>query len=207
MPQTYRIVTRPVGAAITLDGKLLDGVVTPAEIELPHDAKHLLQIELEGHKPVRWTFQADRLSADQQRTHTLYFPLPAVEVAAAPPPETQPAKAAAPAAPPPQLTTANAQPVVLPSSPAGSLDKDLKTVRGGREVPMPRKIIDAGATYDRTLVPGGKQAIVILELTLDPRGDVANAKVLSSASPELDEIRGARRTAGSTRSRSTRTSR
>ena len=57
---------------------------------------------------------------------------------------------------------------------------------------MPRKIIDAGATYDRALLPGGKQAIVILELTLDPQGDVANAKVLSSVSPELDEI--ARRT-------------
>jgi TonB family protein len=184
-PQLYRIVTRPIGAAITVDGKLLDGVVTPAEVELPHDAKHLIQLELEGHKPVRWTFQADRLTADQQQKRTLYFPLPAIEVA--PPPETQQAKAA-PAAPPPPLIAANAQPVVLPSSPAGTLDKDLKTVRGGREVPMPRKIVDAGPTFDRALLPGGKQGVVILELTLDPNGDVAAAKVLSSLGPELDSI-------------------
>jgi TonB family protein len=73
------------------------------------------------------------------------------------------------------------------------LDKSIKTVRGGREVPMPRKIIDAGAIYDRSIVPtGGRQPIVILELTLDPAGQVANAKVLNSLTPELDEI--ARRT-------------
>jgi TonB family protein len=53
---------------------------------------------------------------------------------------------------------------------------------------MPRKIVDAGPTFDRALLPGGKQAVVILELTLDPNGDVANAKVLSSLGPELDSI-------------------
>ena len=58
---------------------------------------------------------------------------------------------------------------------------------------MPRKIIDAGAIYDRSMVPtGGRQPIVILELTIDPAGQVANAKVLTSLTPELDEI--ARRT-------------
>ena len=72
------------------------------------------------------------------------------------------------------------------------LDKSIKTVRGGREVPMPRKIIDAGAIYDESIVPTGRQPIVILELTLDPAGQVANAKVLTGLTPELDEI--ARRT-------------
>lgn len=48
LPQLYRIVTRPVGATIMVDGKAVEGVVTPAEIELPHDAKHLLQLELRG---------------------------------------------------------------------------------------------------------------------------------------------------------------
>ena len=48
LPQIYRIVTRPVGAAITVDGKLLDGVVTPAEVELPHDAKHLIADRARG---------------------------------------------------------------------------------------------------------------------------------------------------------------
>ena len=85
LPPIYKIVTRPVGASITVDGKVLEGVVTPAEIELPHDAKHLLQLDLEGHKPIRWTFVAEKLSADQQRTHTLYFPLAsAFEAAPAP---------------------------------------------------------------------------------------------------------------------------
>ena len=98
-----------------------------------------------------------------------------------------PAAPARPAAPPPLQQTA-AQPE-LPSSPAGVVDKSLKTVRGGREVPMPRKIIDAGAIYDKSQVPGtGKQTVVILELTLDPEGDVANAKVLSGLTPELDQI-------------------
>ena len=101
LPPIYKIVTRPVGASITVDGKVLEGVVTPAEIELPHDAKHLLQLDLEGHKPIRWTFVADKLSADQQRTHTLYFPLAsAFEAAPAPAPVQQ---AAAPAPPPPPV--------------------------------------------------------------------------------------------------------
>jgi serine/threonine-protein kinase len=188
-PQLYRIVTRPVGATITVDGKALEGIVTPAEIELPHDAKHLIQLDLEGHKPIRWTFVADRLSEDQQRTRTLYFPLASAFVAApAPAPVQQ--QAAAPAPPPPPVAAAPA--VELPSSPAGVLDKSIKTVRGGREVPMPRKIIDAGAIYDKSLVPTGRQPIVILELTIDPAGQVANAKVLNGLTHELDEI--ARRT-------------
>ena len=117
LPPIYKIVTRPVGASIMVDGKVLEGVVTPAEIELPHDAKHLLQLDLEGHKPIRWTFVAEKLSADQQRTHTLYFPLAsAFEAAPAPPPPVQ--QAAAPAPPPPPV--APAQAVELPSSPGGS---------------------------------------------------------------------------------------
>ena len=43
-----------------------------------------------------------------------------------------------------------------------------------------------------SIAPAGRQSIVILELTLDPDGQVANAKVLTSLTPELDEI--ARRT-------------
>jgi serine/threonine protein kinase len=188
-PPIYRIVTRPVGASITVDGKMLEGLVTPAEIELPHDAKHLLQLDLEGHKPIRWTFVADRLSDDQLRTRTLYFPLPAVEAAPAPAPVRQ---AAAPAPPPPPALAPAAQPVTIPSSPRGSLDKSLATVRGGREVPMPRKVNDAAPTYDSSIVPTGRQPIVILELTLDPAGEVAEAKILRGLTPELDEI--ARRT-------------
>ena len=118
---------------------------------------------------------ADRLSADQQRTRTLYFPLPAIEVA--PPPE--PVRQAAAPAPLPPPAPAPVQAVELPSSPPGVLDKSIKTVRGGREVPMPRKIIDAGAIYDPSIAPAGRQSIVILELTLDPDGQVANAKVLT----------------------------
>jgi TonB family protein len=57
---------------------------------------------------------------------------------------------------------------------------------------MPRKINDAAPSYDRATVPTGRQPIVILELTLDPAGVVANAKVLRGLTPELDEI--ARRT-------------
>jgi TonB family protein len=190
LPAIYRIVTRPVGATITVDGKVVEGLVTPAEVELPPDAKHLIQLDLEGHKPIRWTFVADRLSADQQRTRTLYFPLPAIEQ---PAPVAEPVKQAeAPAPPPPPSLAPAAQPVQLPSSPSGTLDKNLKTVRGGREVPMPRKIIDAGAIYDKSMVPAGRQSVVILELTLDPAGQVANAKVLTGLTPELDEI--ARRT-------------
>jgi hypothetical protein len=188
VPQIYRIVTRPVGATITVDGKALEGVVTPTEIELPHDAKHLIQLDLADHKPIRWTFVADRLSEDQKRTRTLYFPLAS---AFQPPPIQEPERQAA-APPPPPPPVAPVQAVELPSSPPGVLDKGLRTVRGGREVSMPRKIIDAGAIYDKSLVPSGRQPIVILELTLDPAGQVANAKVLTGLTPELDEI--ARRT-------------
>jgi TonB family protein len=188
-PAIYRIVTRPVGATITVNGKVLEGVVTPADVELPHEAKHLIELDLEGRKPIRWTFVAERLSADQQRTRTLYFPLPAIEVV--PPPEPVKQAEVPPPPPPPSLAPA-AQPVQLPSSPPGTLDKSIRTVRGGREVPMPRKVIDAGAIYDKSMVPAGRQNVVVLELTLDPAGQVANAKVLNSLTPELDEI--ARRT-------------
>jgi TonB family protein len=177
----YRIVTKPPGAAILLEGEPLE-LVTPAEIELPGDARQLIQIDLEGYKTVRWTFAADRLSAVQRRTHTLYFPLVAVEAEAAPaPPPVR--VAAAPGVAPARPVA----PPALPTSPRGRIDRELSTVRGGKEGDMPKKVEDAEPVYARESVPTGRQPIVILELTLDPRGEVANAKVLRGLTPALDE--------------------
>ena len=161
------IVTRPVGATIMVDGKTLEGMVTPAEIELPHDAKHLIQLELEDHKPIRWTFVADR--AERGPAAHPHVVLPAgVRVRSRAGARTGAAGRGSRRAAPAGRRAAPA--VELPSSPAGVLDKSIKTVRGGREVPMPRKIIDAGAIYDKSIVPTGRQPIVILELTIDPAG-------------------------------------
>jgi hypothetical protein len=185
---TYRIVTRPAGATVLVDGVAVDQV-TPADIDLAGNARHSIEIELEGHKPVSWTFAADRLTADQQRSRKLYFPLTAIVTAAAPslggpPPGASSTAASAPPPLPPSI--------VPPSSPPGQIEPGIATVRAGKEVPMPRKVQDAGPSYSRDAVPTDRQPIVILELTLDPQGQVANAKVLRGLSTDLDEI--ARRT-------------
>ncbi|HVR28451.1 MAG TPA: TonB family protein [Thermoanaerobaculia bacterium] len=178
--QTYRIVTRPAGATVLLDGTKLDQV-TPAEVMLRGDARHSVRLELEGHAPVGWTFSADRLTAEQARNRTLFFPLAAVG--------SQEAAAAAPAADEPASEEPATAAVASagPTSPPGRIDRSAPTVRPGRDVPPPKRIQDAAPVYARESVPTDREAFVILELTLDPRGEVAEAKVLRSLNPELDQ--------------------
>jgi len=176
--QTFRIVTRPAGATVSLNGEALE-LITPAEVQLRTDERQTIDVQMEGFKPVRWTFASERLTPEQVRTRTLYFPLTAVETAAA---ATDDAPAPAPPSrPAPEI----AQAPVL-TSPPGQVDPKQPTVRGGKEVDMPKRIRDAAPLYSPDAVPANRQPIVILELTLDPEGEVAAAKVLRGLTPELD---------------------
>jgi serine/threonine-protein kinase len=178
LPASFRIVTKPPGAKVIVDGTAIEQV-TPADV--PLSGRSSIRLEMEGFNPVGWTFAADRLTPEQRRTGTLYFPLQATK-----PQTTQAARApAAPAAPvpPPQEETA---PIDLPTSPPGSVNESLPTVRAGADVPMPKKLVSAEPRFAASSVPSGREPIVILELTLDPLGEVAAAKVLRGLTPELD---------------------
>jgi serine/threonine-protein kinase len=185
---TYRIVTKPPGASIVLDGRRLEQT-TPAEVTLKADVRHRLQLELNGYAAAGWTFNFDQLSAEQQRTRSLYFPLSALTSGTAA--KASGAEIGAPG-PAPAAGVSSKSPSAGPESPAlsgppGRVDPDLPRVRAGKDVPLPRRIRDAKPVYARAAVPTDRSPVVILELMLDPQGDVAEAKVLRSLTPELDQ--------------------
>jgi serine/threonine-protein kinase len=183
---TYRIVTKPPGASIVLDGRRLEQT-TPTEVTLKADVRHRLQLELNGYAAAGWTFNFDQLSAEQQRTRTLYFPLSALTSGTA-----AKASGAGIGTPAPAAGVSSKPPSAEPEGPAlsgppGRVDPDLPRVRAGKDVPLPKRIRDAKPVYARAAVPTDRSPVVILELMLDPLGDVAEAKVLRSLTPELDQ--------------------
>jgi len=69
--------------------------------------------------------------------------------------------------------------------PTVTFDPDVP-LRIGGDIAEPKKIRDVRPVYPQEAKDAGVQGIVILEVTIDPQGDVSDARVLRSV-PMLDE--------------------
>ncbi len=72
--EKLRIVSRPAGAQIILDGETLESR-TPAEITVQPGRTYELRLEFAGHKATGMTLIADELSAEVREKGELFFPL------------------------------------------------------------------------------------------------------------------------------------
>lgn len=72
--KTLRIVSRPAGARVLLDGEALEEV-TPVEVSVLPSRGYELQLELDGYRPAGMSLVADELPAEVQAKGELFFPL------------------------------------------------------------------------------------------------------------------------------------
>ncbi len=170
--ETFRVTSRPAGARLTLDGSPLERP-TPAEISLDLAARHTLLVEHEGYEEAAFSFFVEELGEEQRRSRTLFFPLRALGATA---PGEAPAAAPTAAA---TTTAVTGAARAEPNPPAKSA-----RVRAGQQVEAPRRLIYAPPE----IPPGktGREGVVVLELTIDPEGNVVEAKVLRGLDPDLD---------------------
>ncbi len=76
--ESFRILSRPAGARVVLNGEPL-AEPTPVAVDLDPQAQYRLQVELPGYKPAGLTFTLDELSEEQRAGSELEFQLrPAV---------------------------------------------------------------------------------------------------------------------------------
>ena len=68
------VTSAPEGATIRLGGRDT-GLLTPAEVELDADSRHVLELTLAGHAPAGWSFGLEELSDEQRACACLHFPL------------------------------------------------------------------------------------------------------------------------------------
>jgi serine/threonine protein kinase len=76
--ETFRIMSRPAGGRVVLDGEPLEQP-TPVEVDLDPRGRYQVQVELSGHMPAGLTFTLDELGEEQRASGELVFQLrPAV---------------------------------------------------------------------------------------------------------------------------------
>jgi len=73
-----------------------------------------------------------------------------------------------------------------PSSPPGTLNPDLKTIRTGAQVGETELLSSVDPVYPPEILASGLRGIGIFEVTLDPEGLVAEVKVLRGVEPAID---------------------
>jgi len=161
-PVVYQIVSRPVGAQVTLDGEVLPSV-TPLDVPLAADERHTVLVELPGYQSVSWAFTPSTLSEEQQQSGRLFFPLMAEDAAAS--------------------AGAN-EPVPESTIPAAALDPI--QVRG--RVQAPRVLHRVEPRLPAWAAEQGLPSYVIVELVVDRTGIVREARVLRAVNPILEKM-------------------
>ncbi len=75
--RTFLVLTRPSGARVVLNGERLEGAA-PLEIRVDPRERYTLSFELDGFRPLVWSFAVDELSPTHLEAGELYFPLVAL---------------------------------------------------------------------------------------------------------------------------------
>ena len=75
--RTFLVLTRPSGARVVLNGERLEGAA-PLEIQVDPRERYTLSFELDGFRPLVWSFAVDELSPTHLEAGELYFPLVAL---------------------------------------------------------------------------------------------------------------------------------
>lgn len=72
--QPLRVTSEPPGARVVFDGRELDGR-TPLEVEARGGESHRVEVSLEGYETESWSFDLASLTAEQEQSGTIHFPL------------------------------------------------------------------------------------------------------------------------------------
>lgn len=170
---TYRISSRPSGARVMLDGELLADS-TPIEVQIATDVEHTLLLEMADYSAVSWRFIPDELPEEQQVSGQLFFPLRSSAEGQA------------------TVDAAVAATEIVTSDGVSARQEDLPPVdpirvRGSMQPP---DVVQRG---DNPLMPAwaielGLQRYVILELVIDRKGRVRDARPLQAVHPELESM-------------------
>jgi len=186
----FVVSTRPAGARVILDGEKLDGSA-PMQISVDPEARHTLRLEMDGYRPLSWSFAVSGLSAAHLETGRLHFPLALIAGNAAPVEEEEltgsVAEWAADVTPSsgeisavaPATTTTNSESAGAPPPPTS-----VRRVRAPAQAPAPERIrhVDPELPDDARVA-----GVVIMEIEVSARGNVVQAKVLRGISPIADQ--------------------
>lgn len=179
--ETFRIESRPPGAAILLNGDRLR-VSTPADVMLRPGERHSIRLDLADYQPVSWAFQLDDLSEEQRRSQRLFFPMQPLR-AEPPPGGGRPGggQGRPPGRPP-------GGPGAAAGRPAGVPEPELRPVRvrGSMEAPAPLERFEP--EYPDWAAEQGLARFVVLELVIDREGFVRRARPLRAVHPQLEQL-------------------
>lgn len=180
---TFEVNSRPAGARVMLDGKpLAQG--TPVRIEVSSADRHTLLLEHVGRKSVSWAFVPRNLSAEQIESGRLFFPMEEMGLAGNTSTtddielvETQvSADVSAPG-----LDQDQPEEPLDPNGPV----RVRASMRNVQPVELERR---ADPRLPEWAADQGLPNYVILELVIDRRGRVRDAKVVRAVHPSLEEI-------------------
>jgi TonB family protein len=185
-PRTFVVVSRPVGATVSLNGEHL-GESSPVSIEVLPGERYTLRLEKSGFEPLSWAFSLEELSASHRQSGELYFPLqpspqpgdeeeldvaPGVALARVMPTATESAA----------TSSEPTDPFGFPGGPPPS-PTNIRRVRAPAEAPAPEKLHHVEPTLPANVTVAG---VVVLEIEVSARGNVVQAKVLRSLDPLAD---------------------
>lgn len=172
--ESFRIVSLPEGAQVTLDGRVL-AERAPVDVDLDPYARHTLLLELSGRESVAWTFVPEELPENQRRTGELFFPLREIGTLAAVRPVPELPRVA-------DAETRDEPRLRVPFEPYDPIKW-----RPGRDV-GPVAVTRVEPEFPAWAAAAGLQRYVILEAVIDKRGRVRDARVIQPVHPDLERL-------------------